>query len=517
MATVVTCPECGAKGTVRSVKPGKRVQCPSCGARVRVPGAVKPLVGQGSRNLPTATPVELPTATPAEPPGTAETKASPAKAARAKRAAEDLEAWEDPSAPRGPGAARIPEVKGSRLGDWAHGRVLPLVVLVAGLAVLIASVETWASRRMRVNELRAGAERGDPQALLELGRHYEHKLFSDLDQAVSYYTRAARRGNPEALYTLGEMHRLGYGMAQDEGQALESYRRAATYGHPGALQRYAAYAEDGNVEAQLSLARLYDDGTKQVPRDPAAAARWYRAAAQNDVVEAQFRLGVMLAAGTGVEQDAGAALGWFGRAADQGHAGAQFRLGECYEQSLGTTPDGAAARRWYATAGRQGHREAQFRAGRMFYGAEGGPRDLAAALEMFTAATTTEYAADRPHAMALFYLAGMHYNGEGTPRDFGAALKAFRRAGEAGVALAQHAVALMMFNHQGGVPKDRLDPFWRETDAPSYWLSLAAATGGWPEAPVLIDIGNEDLYTFTPDHGLVPTNPAQRGEYPPPA
>ena len=52
-----------------------------------------------------------------------------------------------------------------------------------------------------------------------------------------------------------------------------------------------------------------------VPRDPAEAARWYRLAADQGVVEAQYNLGLMYVSGRGVSQDAVAAHMWLSLAA----------------------------------------------------------------------------------------------------------------------------------------------------------------------------------------------------------
>ncbi len=59
-----------------------------------------------------------------------------------------------------------------------------------------------------------------------------------------------------------------------------------------------------------------------VPQDPAAAAAWYRKAADQGYPEAQNNLGVMCERGEGVLQDYAAAVSWYRRAAEEGYAGA---------------------------------------------------------------------------------------------------------------------------------------------------------------------------------------------------
>jgi len=77
------------------------------------------------------------------------------------------------------------------------------------------------------------------------------------------------------------------------------------------------FAEHGNAQAQNRLGFLYANGDG-VARDPAAAARWYRAAAEQGFTEAQFTLGLIYAEGDGVPRDEVEALVWFDLAARAG-------------------------------------------------------------------------------------------------------------------------------------------------------------------------------------------------------
>jgi TPR repeat protein len=70
---------------------------------------------------------------------------------------------------------------------------------------------------------------------------------------------------------------------------------------------------------------MYDLG-EGVPQDLAEAARWYRAAADQDHASAQNNLGLMYDYGEGVEENAAEAVRWYRRAAEQEHAGAQNNL-----------------------------------------------------------------------------------------------------------------------------------------------------------------------------------------------
>ena len=58
--------------------------------------------------------------------------------------------------------------------------------------------------------------------------------------------------------------------------------------------------------------------------------KWYRLAADQGDVGAQYNLGVMYDEGRGVPEDVKEALKWYRLAADQGVADVQYNLGRMY-------------------------------------------------------------------------------------------------------------------------------------------------------------------------------------------
>jgi hypothetical protein len=98
------------------------------------------------------------------------------------------------------------------------------------------------------------------------------------------------------------MYGEGRGVLQDYAAAAKWYRRAA---------------EQGNAGAQYNLGVMYYQG-RGVPQDDAAAAKWYRLAAEQDYASAQRNLGVMYYNGQGVPQDYIQAHIWFNLAASEG-------------------------------------------------------------------------------------------------------------------------------------------------------------------------------------------------------
>lgn len=80
-------------------------------------------------------------------------------------------------------------------------------------------------------------------------------------------------------------------------------------------------AEHGGPNMQYGLGMLYAMGNPAlgIQRDESQAAVWYRRAAEQGHVEAQFTLGLFHEDGRGVPRDAQMALSWYRKAADQGH------------------------------------------------------------------------------------------------------------------------------------------------------------------------------------------------------
>ena len=74
---------------------------------------------------------------------------------------------------------------------------------------------------------------------------------------------------------------------------------------------------------------MYTTGQGVQP-DNAAAALWFRKAADQGDAVAQSNLGTLYLYGRGVTQDDTEALMWFRKAADQGDAVAEFLLGNQY-------------------------------------------------------------------------------------------------------------------------------------------------------------------------------------------
>jgi TonB family protein len=119
--------------------------------------------------------------------------------------------------------------------------------------------------------LRQAANRGDPQAMVELGEAY---MEDNGSEAALWFRKAADMGNPSAMLYLAGIYELGSGVRQDYGLAAQWYSKAA-----GA----------GNADAMYNLGRMYENG-QGVAKDLNHAYKFYVQAAGLGNVEAKAKL-----------------------------------------------------------------------------------------------------------------------------------------------------------------------------------------------------------------------------------
>ena len=107
-------------------------------------------------------------------------------------------------------------------------------------------------------------------------------------------------------------------------------------------------AEDGKEE--LGLHHMAVVQGKGIPKDGVEAAKWYRLAAEQGHVDAQFKLGYMHHHGDGIAENGKEALRWYRMAVEQDNAKAQHSLGVLYHEGLGVSADGDESRKWFMMA-----------------------------------------------------------------------------------------------------------------------------------------------------------------------
>ena len=115
----------------------------------------------------------------------------------------------------------------------------------------------------------------------------------------------ANQGDADAQFNLALLYLHGRGTPQDMKQAVYWYKKAA---------------EQGHVQAQYDLGSLYQfDGSGEVPQDMKQAVYWLTKAAEQGFVHAQYSLGQMYQSGHEVPQDYKQAVYWYTKAAEKDH------------------------------------------------------------------------------------------------------------------------------------------------------------------------------------------------------
>lgn len=286
---------------------------------------------------------------------------------------------------------------------------------------------------MSLEEVLAGAERGDAEALCELGwRHFIHwgvewssekatecfekaakqghteaKYFlywmykkgdsrkGYREKAAVLCTEAAEQGHIAAQYHLGRVYGFGIGVGMDFYKALECYRRAEELGHP--------LAKNKRERTEQVLNRLEQNKSEEV-------LNAIRKAEDGDAV-AQRDLGLRYMDGDGVPADPKQAAYWLEKAAAQGEKWGRLYLGECYEKGYGVARNIARALELYEQAGKQGAGEACYRLGNMYKEGRNVEQSYAKAVEWY------ELAVERGNERAMCELGHMYADGRGVAKN----------------------------------------------------------------------------------------------------
>ena len=104
--------------------------------------------------------------------------------------------------------------------------------------------------------------------------------------------------------------------------------------------------EPTDAEGQFELGRRLAWGLEGTSKDPRAALKWFRLAADQGHPRAQTQLGMAYQKGRGVGRDIPESVKWMRLAAEQGHAKAQFELGVYYRDGKGVPRDEVLGLMW---------------------------------------------------------------------------------------------------------------------------------------------------------------------------
>ena len=215
-------------------------------------------------------------------------------------------------------------------------------------------IEEIIKKREAFDNLVQSANNGVASAQYELAKRFVNGdgVVRDDAEAYKWYRKAAEQGHADSQNMVGRYLEEGWAnVTKNEKEAVEWYLKAAEQGHEKAKKVVANIkkreeffdnlvksANNGVASAQYALAEhcLNGDG---VAKNEAEAYKWYRKAAEQGQINAQYMVGRYLEEGWGnVCVNECEAVKWFRKAADQGCDEAKEKMAEYYEEGKGGLP-----------------------------------------------------------------------------------------------------------------------------------------------------------------------------------
>lgn len=137
----------------------------------------------------------------------------------------------------------------------------------------------------------------------------------DFANALTWIQKAANANNPIGIYYLGLMYMDGNGVIRNTSKGAELLIQASELKEPN---------------AQLKLAMMYfaEKLPTTITLEPEKAISWVSASADNGVVEAQYILGKLYEDAFGVTRDTAKAIHYYKLAADQNHLKSKLKFAQ---------------------------------------------------------------------------------------------------------------------------------------------------------------------------------------------
>lgn len=298
-----------------------------------------------------------------------------------------------------------------------------------------------ASGRQQAHHVIAGRASG----LLLLGRDGTDPEAA----ALQHLRQRADGGDGPARFALGSRLLLGRGVAADK---------------PGGFALLQQAALGGHAEAQHMVGTM--------TRDPAQGLRFWRLAAEQGHVLAQFDLGLAHHLGRRAEQDYAQAAQWYHRAASQGQLAALYNLGQAWAKSPQHAERADTGIDWVRARAKVGDGVAAWVMGQCATdGRHGEPRDAVQAVAWYRIGAAAQ------HGPSLCNLADKFEHGLGVRQDLPEAVRLYHEAAQQNVVAAQFALG-QLFRDGRGVRADRARAI--------QWFTVAAHHG-WPGAQQALD------------------------------
>lgn len=222
------------------------------------------------------------------------------------------------------------------------------------------------------------AQQGFPLAQYVLGKHYisGEIIAKDVEVGIDYCDKAAEGGVLDAIIFLAKCYDEGLHVVRNSKKAENYYRRAAKLEDLPSILRLAELLAQGSSDNQREAIKWYRKAAQKnvvavyyplakllsdVLNDEVEALVWYIKAAENGHIETQYQLGLWFKYGYhGCVIDVVKSAHFFKLAAIAGHLQAQFMYAMYLKEENGASRDGAESARYFKKSADQGHAESQY-------------------------------------------------------------------------------------------------------------------------------------------------------------
>ena len=254
---------------------------------------------------------------------------------------------------------------------------------------------------------------------------------ADRGEAFRYFTLAAEKNHPLALFWIGYFYGNGYVVAKDPVKAREYMQRSADTGnlpqmlrfaqeciwhnyfppdHKSAIEYLEKCVKRNYPPAIYELARCYARGIG-VKRSRSKAFELYCKAADLGHAESAYQAAMASFFNRGTKRDMALEFKYLSIAADKGHTEALYRLGNAHYFGFGTPQDFPEALKYFHRAAKKGSLDAITQIGYCYYRGFGVKKNLVEAVKWY------EKAADKKYIGACMQLARLYFTGEGVKQD----------------------------------------------------------------------------------------------------
>lgn len=302
---------------------------------------------------------------------------------------------------------------------------------------------------------------GNASAALELGFYFSNEANRDdyaPDRALTWFQKAARFGDIEALHSIGLLHQNKLIEGHSDELAYDYLLQAANAGHADAAGSVGWHLKNG----------------RGVERDILAAEDWFLQSLERESKWASLNLAMLY-----IEEEES-----FGKTktaeaipvlleyADRGDAYAQMTLGQAFVHGTGVSANPERGETYFRQALPEMPKPAHTALGNYYFLGHGGVVDYKVAFEHYS------IAADLGSAISLNNLGWMYENGLHVDQDYVKAASLYEASIEGGDTGALVALGLL-YRDGNGVPQNFLEANRLFQDALDRGSSAGKANAGW--------------------------------------